>query len=337
MNATFFRALLKAQVLLFTGILMVACSSGGDKSGKRTQTKGPEVEIQHYGKALFALDTSRLQEELLVLQPRFRFFLDADLTDPYNLKQMQDFILDPFLRDVAKSVDEVYPEFQQLEKGFSNLFAQYQIYFPEKKIPQVYTYISGLHYEAPVNLADSIMLIAIDLFLGEDASFYKRIGMPRFVAQRCTPDHVLPLSAAVLVSSATPSKMKEDDLISLMLTQGRLLYLASLLLPGTPDNLVVGFSPEQYAWCLQNEEKVWAFLVNKDLLFSQDPMVVGKFMRDGPFTISFPEESPARLGWWVGWRIVQAYMKKNPETSPASLLEITDGHAFLQASAYRPR
>ncbi len=324
------------KVLLMILILLPACGQA-DEHGRKRRSDPTQVEIRDYGKALFSVDTSDLQAELKRLKHDYAFFLGADLDNPYNILQVRDFVQDPFLRDIYASVREVYPDYDDLEKKLSKLFDAFHEHFPDARLPQVYTYISGLHYEAPVNLVDSVLLIAIDLFMGEDALFYKRIGMPRFIAQRCTPDHVLPLSASVLSYSQVQQPIQGEDLISLMINQGRLLYVASRLLPGTPEHLIIGYTPAQFQWCVSNQEKTWAFLVDKDLLFSTDVAVIGKFMRDGPFTVSFPEESPARLGWWIGWKIVQAYMQKHPQTSIQELLNITDAHAFLQASSYKPR
>ena len=59
-------------------------------------------------------------------------------------------------------------------------------------------------------------------------------------------------------------------------------------------------------------------------------------MQDGPFTKGFDADAPARLGEWVGWQIVSAYMEKNKEVSLKELLQINDSQKILNQSGYKP-
>ena len=71
-------------------------------------------------------------------------------------------------------------------------------------------------------------------------------------------------------------------------------------------------------------------------LFTPDYSTTNQYLRDAPYTTTLPIESPGRAGVWIGFRIVNAYMKHNPKTSLQQLMEATDSQAFLQASKYKP-
>jgi len=43
----------------------------------------------------------------------------------------------------------------------------------EKRIPEVYTYVSDMYYERPVWLKDSVLVIALDVYLGSDITFIR--------------------------------------------------------------------------------------------------------------------------------------------------------------------
>jgi hypothetical protein len=66
-------------------------------------------------------------------------------------------------------------------------------------------------------------------------------------------------------------------------------------------------------------------------------LVIRKFFTDGPYSHSFSSESPARLGEWLGWQIVKAYMNKNQEVTLQQLLLEEDDQKILTNSRYKPK
>jgi hypothetical protein len=65
-------------------------------------------------------------------------------------------------------------------------------------------------------------------------------------------------------------------------------------------------------------------------------MQTNKLMQDGPFTKGFDAEAPARLGEWIGWQIVSAYMDKNRKVTLKQLLQNNDSQLILNQSGYKP-
>jgi uncharacterized protein YjaZ len=72
-------------------------------------------------------------------------------------------------------------------------------------------------------------------------------------------------------------------------------------------------------------------------LFSPDPLVIRKFIQDGPFTAGMPEGAPAMLGKWAGWQIVRSYMNKHRDVSLEQLFKTTDSQVILSESGYKPK
>jgi uncharacterized protein YjaZ len=46
------------------------------------------------------------------------------------------------------------------------------------------------------------------------------------------------------------------------------------------------------------------------LLFSKDPKLLKNMMEDGPFNIYFGNDIPSNVGTYIGYQIVQAWLKK---------------------------
>jgi len=60
------------------------------------------------------------------------------------------------------------------------------------------------------------------------------------------------------------------------------------------------------------------------------------YLNDGPFTAEISQESPGRLGTWIGWRISQSYMEHNENATLQQLIENSDAQEILEKSFYRP-
>ena len=72
------------------------------------------------------------------------------------------------------------------------------------------------------------------------------------------------------------------------------------------------------------------------LLYTKDHQTQTKLIQDAPFTTGFGNESPSRLGVFIGWEIVLAYLNNNPDVSLEELIMMTDSQKILQQSGYKP-
>jgi uncharacterized protein YjaZ len=59
-------------------------------------------------------------------------------------------------------------------------------------------------------------------------------------------------------------------------------------------------------------------------------------MGESPFIQGFPEGSPSRIGHWLGWQIVKAYMLNNPKIPIKELMRNNNMQQILDASKYKP-
>ena len=121
-----------------------------------------------------------------------------------------------------------------------------------------------------------------------------------------------------------------------MIYDGKILYFLNSIMPDTPDSITTGYTSVQLNWCGANEKNTWSFFIDQKMLFSSDQNQIAKFMNDGPTTNGFPKESPGAIGKWLGWRIVQAYMKKNPAGTLEQLMNNNDYKKILLESKYKP-
>ena len=115
-----------------------------------------------------------------------------------------------------------------------------------------------------------------------------------------------------------------------------MLYLEDALLPQIEDSVKMCYTPKQWNYCKTNEYNMWAYFVQNKLLYDSDPSEIVKFTTDAPFTAAFNKNSPSRVGNWIGWRIVCAYMKKHPKVTLEDLMSQRDAQLILAQSNYKP-
>jgi hypothetical protein len=162
------------------------------------------------------------------------------------------------------------------------------------------------------------------------------MGLPRYQRINMFSDKIPSDVLYAFASIEVPYNDSTDNLLNNIIHQGKLMYFVDALLPDEPDSLKIGFTIDQMKWCVNNERRMWEYLIENKLLFSSDPMVIQKITGPSPFTYYFTGESPGRTGVWIGWQIIREYAKRNKDLSLAEIMDETDYQKILRKSRYNP-
>ncbi len=245
------------------------------------------------------------------------------------------FLRDSVMRQLYDSVETVYPDMAVQESELTDAFAYYAYYFPGRPVPALYTHISGFNQSI---VADSAWIsVSLDNYLGEECLFYKMLAtpVPRYLARNMTPENIVRDLLLGWLTAEFSYHPLQNDLVSGMIHQGKLLYMLEKLLPGYAPERLFGFTREQWEWCRENEEEMWGFLIENEYLFDTGQMLLRKYLFAAPFSPGMPEESPGQAVLWNGYRIVGAYMKNRPLEAEALMAE-QDYHKILREARYKP-
>jgi uncharacterized protein YjaZ len=123
-----------------------------------------------------------------------------------------------------------------------------------------------------------------------------------------------------------------------MIYYGKQLYLKDQLVPNFTDAEKMGYLSEQITWCRENESYIWRYFIEKELLYSADSKLPGRFTNLAPFSkfyLEIDNESPGRVGQWIGWQIVRSFMQNN-EVSTQDMLKM-DVKELFEKSKYKPK
>ena len=113
----------------------------------------------------------------------------------------EQFVSDTLIRRLEDSIQQIFrgktPD-QALYTAFERLAAQ----LPHHPKPRLYYYNSG--FQASILVADSLLAIGLDRFLGAASYFYTALGMPRYLATKMTPAYIVPTALEVWISTEFP-------------------------------------------------------------------------------------------------------------------------------------
>ncbi|HBS85091.1 MAG: hypothetical protein A2W91_01260 [Bacteroidetes bacterium GWF2_38_335] len=255
-------------------------------------------------------------------------------SDSGYLVRLHDFMEYPMTKEAYKAISKIYYTDDYLETKLTDAFKHYKYYWPDKPIPEIYTYVSGFNLSAFTS--GNMIGIGLDRYLGKDYEVYKSMGIPAFTIANMHKDKIVPDAMQAIAYKEFPFNDSIDNLISNMIYEGKILYFVEAMMPDEPENLIIGYNEEQWEWINASEDDMWSYLLDYKQLFITDMMTIKKYVGEGPFTINFSKESPGKAGVWIGWQIVKSYMKNNESVTLQDLMEDDDYQSILQLSKYDP-
>lgn len=322
-------------ILLVFLFFLIACKPKPQFDVDLSNVEAVDIKIKRYDKALSEINPTNLRNGIDSIKSEFSFFIGEEL-DTFDIISLYNYITDPVIVKTFKDTYEKYPDLKIIEKDLSLALRYFKYYFPEIKTPEVYTYVSGFDFENPVKFVDSVLIIALDMYLGRDYYFYPLIGIPEYKAYRMCKESIVKDCMNEIGKNLIKPKREEITFLDKMIYEGKLLYFLDLTLPDLSDSIKIGFKASQIDWCLKNEANMWGFFMEQNFLYVNDKKIISRFMDDGPFTPSFEEASPARTGAFMGWQIIRKFMSNN-EISIKELFSINDSQLILNKSKYKPK
>jgi gliding motility-associated lipoprotein GldB len=315
----------KYLFLVVFSLFFLSCSKK-NKVEKAVEEIPLEIEVERFDKIFF----ESKPEDLAKVKKEFPFFFPTGNEDKIWLEKMQH----PDWRALYGEVQKKYGDFKPEKVALESVFKHIKHYFPETKIPKVITVISEMDYNNKVIYADSLLIISLELYLGKEHKFYQ---FPNYIKQELEPRQMMP-DVVASFSRTKIASVTDRALLSQMIYFGKQLYLKDLLLSNYTDAEKIGYTPEQMSWCQENETYMWRYFIEKEMLYSDDQKLMSRFINPAPFSkfyLEIDNESPGRVGAWLGWQIVRSFMKNN-DVSMESLLKMNAKEIF-EKSKYKPK
>jgi hypothetical protein len=329
-------------------LLVASVATSCKKNHYKVNTSSIKVniKIKRLEKDLFTLNPDEINPTVPALKKKYGGFLQlfslvintGDINEPSFGDLLLRFCSDKQNNDVFALTMKEFPDINSVETGLERAFSHYLYYFPERSVPAIFTCITG--FNNSIIAGDSLLGIGLDRYLGADCEYYPRLNIYKYIAARMTPENIVPdcmygWGASEWDFSAL--KYPVDNVLAEIIHNGKLKYFEKCMLPETSDEIIFGFTPGQMKFCRNNESQMWLYLVENNLLFSSDQFTIRKLTGEAPFTSYFTKESPGRAAIWLGFRIVESYMIKNPGIKIEAMIKNTDVQGILEKAKYSPQ
>ncbi len=228
---------------------------------------------------------------------------------------------------------EVFADTKDIENALGNAFARVHFLYPDLPLPTVYLFISG--FNSSLLFVDEDMAVGADMYLGSDYEYYNRVVYDYqkvTMRKECVPVDVV----SAFLFRNLPYTSSKSRLLDNMIYRGKIMYLLAQIFSDLPEYEVMGYTKEQWDWCVRNERDIWHLMMDKRDLFRTESLVLTSYLNDGPFTSEISQDSPGRLGTWIGWRIAESYMQHNKDVTLQQLIAEPNAELILQDSFYKP-
>lgn len=331
-----------ALFFLATLFLMTTSCSRGPKAPDVRHVE-VDFELIPFYEDLFAIHPDSFANEAEDFKVRYGQYLEAysmgviaagSTEDPDFVRNMQFFLAYEPNQEVLDSCRLVFGDTDHLEKELESAFKYFRYYFPQRDVPDVYLHISGFNQSVVVD--SSWVSVSVEKYLGRDCIFYEWLSIPVYLRRRMSPEKVVPDVMMALSMTQYAYNDSVDDLLSQMIYEGQLRYFVRHMIPDIADTTLFDYSSQQLDWVRSNEKRMWSTIVEDKHLFSTDRMVLQRFVGKSPFTYYFGQDSPGGTGIFIGYRIVESYMKRHPQTTLEELMAMKDGRLFFQSARYQP-
>lgn len=329
----------KLFILLLLTVLLTACwFSVGDLN---SQGENGEISVIRYDRlqseyahfnsvsalqkmnTTYGRSTQILVEEILAI---------GSVSDGNVNEKIKVFYSDSTLLQLMDDVEAKFEDLSNIEEELTKGFKWLQKELPSLVIPTVYSQVSALNESIVV--ADSLLGISLDKYMGEDYPLYNRFYYD-YQCRSMRPDRIVPdCFVFYIVGGYQLPPLTDWTLLERILRQGQIYYAVQQALGYQSIADVIGYSETEKKWWSENRDEVWEYLVRNRMLESTDPMVIRRFMYPAPSTSFFGDNSPAFIGICMGAEIISAYMKNNKKVTLEELLHTTDYRAFLVGSGY---
>lgn len=325
---------MRGVVLLILVVFFSACSR--ESCRESIDPVSVNLKVERLEKDLFSTNSPEEIVSFLDANQAFAsYFLDGRPSSSKDAvaQQIHQLVSNPSIdtlyNESVKSFEKAKNVISEIESGYGRLKA----FYPQTQIPKVQTVVTGLAEGGDLLITNEHLIIGLDFFIGAEASF-KPINIPNYILRRYNMQH-LPSIVLQFVSSQYVAPGKGEAMLTEMIDFGKAYYLLSKVLPCTPERILIGYTEEEWNDVFQNDEIIWANFVQKEWLYETNHSIKQKFLGERPNVYEIGDKCPGRIGAWLGWQIVNAYMK-NTDTSLQQLMSETDHNKIFGASGYKP-
>jgi len=313
--------------LLFSVILLFASACKENNAIESEISKiNVDLEIERFDKILGKTKVDNLEG----VRKDYPFLFPKEIDSTWTNRLFGD-----LQQEIFDEVTINYDNIEEQELEIKGLFKHLKYYDSNFEQPRVITIADYVDYKNKLILQENLLIINLSNYLGTEHRFYQNI--PQYFSKNMITEQIVPEIAEKYAMRYAYQNQRRTFLDEIIF-QGKLLYFKEMMLPNISKPQIIGYSDGGIKWAEANEVMIWSYFVENEILFKTDPKLFQRFTVPGPFSkfgLEIDNESPSRLGSYIGWQIVKAFKEK----SNKGLIDImsTDADEIFKTSKYKPR
>lgn len=328
------------QIYLFIVTLLAAAVFFAQRSCSRNPVLFPVSldiwalpEAHHFGEALYGGDSLNFGR----LQTEFAPFLESRPERAFWAAERENPVLQDHYANVARLFDTPV-----LTEQCAAIAANAEHLLDLPAPAHLYYYISGIDLETPclyvpLDEDSAIAFVGLDNFLG--ANFPGYGALPNYQRSQMREDQLLPSFARALVDAVFWPNPQDATVLGSALYYGKRGLAVHALVPDIPAYTALGFTKAEWDTFESDAKSIWEFFVREQLLFNSDPLMRQRLVEPAPFSklgTAQDAQIPGRVGVYLGYKIAEAYARKQKPASLQEFLNVRDAQQMLRLSNYKP-
>jgi len=322
--------------LLFFSFLschFLSCKTENQKEQEISSVK-MEVFSENLDTELFACKSVKDVQLFLDKNPYLKSLYFSDMSqDPAQLANRLYMILqNPGFQGFKEQLDTLIGNRDSLiVQPLTVAFKRIKSYYPGFKSPKIKFMITGFTGN-DLYVSDSLIIIGLDYFGGPAARF--RPDVYAYQLARYEKDHIVPSIIFFMAARYNKTSVADKTLLNDMIGFGKDYVFTQMILPKTPENVILGLSESDLNRTYNSQTDIWAYFLAGKLLYEKSDLTKQKYIGERPFTTEIGDKVPGGIGRWLGWRIVSRFMAQHPDTTLQQLMQMDNAVNLLQESGY---
>ncbi|MDX1350371.1 MAG: hypothetical protein R3279_08990 [Putridiphycobacter sp.] len=243
------------------------------------------------------------------------------------------FLADSTMQLVNRKIATKFNGFNSYLPKVADMFKHLKYHVPKAILPsKIVTYNST--FSNGVISTPNFIGVGLEMYLGPEDDIVKKVPFPQYFKAKMNPEYLLPDICQSWLEYNVLEGVTEESFLANLIYYGKVLYTIKAMLPATADRAILRYSESDLLWAQENEYAVWQYIVQNNMVYDTKMKTMLRYFKPAPTTVGF-DGSPDRIGQYLGYQIISAYMNKNNEVSLKALIAEKNSTKILKS--YKPK
>jgi hypothetical protein len=241
-------------------------------------------------------------------------------------------------------VQEEFGDMKDLRKEFGNVEEKMRKKFPDRNEITVYSFISVFTIQRFIfeDGEKDGLAFGADLFLGDKFQYSQlekgQNTFSNYLVRTYNKEHLVKKLVDLWVDDIM-GDFTGNRAIDYMIKNGKKSFLIKQLMPEINDTILLEYSKDQLEWLENNEQEMWTHMIKNGYFYTTDMYNIRHLTSASPNSqaLGMPIASPGRTGNYLGYRIVDKYVKRHSEENLSKLISNRDSQVILEQSKFKPK